>query len=127
MTDMRFAQKLEKLLSERGWNKAILADRVGVSRNTAGRWVNGDSLPFDPVLVTLAEEMGVTVDYLINEKIESPSVAAPCLSEDEAYKLRLLRDAGISGAELFRLLVRHVTESDPRPDPPRGQSSQPHA
>jgi len=44
-----------RLCKERGTNASEIADRVGLNRNTIGRWLNGKSDPGLPAAYAVAE------------------------------------------------------------------------
>lgn len=74
---MTFTDKLNLLADKQGWKGAELARRTGVTKTTAGYWLNGTRKPFSDPLLKIAREFGVTVDSLVDDQLElqeSPSV-----------------------------------------------------
>ena len=53
------------LRAEKGWSQAELARRIGVSTSAVGMYEQGRREPSLNLLVRLAQEFGVTTDYLL--------------------------------------------------------------
>lgn len=49
----------------KGWSQAELAPRIGVSASAVGMYEQGRREPSLGLLVRLAQELGVTTDYLL--------------------------------------------------------------
>ena len=65
IANTRFIERLASEMDRAGIaNKNQLAKAVGVSRDTAGTWLNGSSDPSGPNLGNLADYFGCTMDYL---------------------------------------------------------------
>lgn len=89
------ADKLTTLCDEKDWTQAQLAEKLHVSRQMAGNYMNGEvkNIPAQMV-VSIAEVFGVSTDFLLTEsKVRTPdkSIEAVCettgLSEDAVYML----------------------------------------
>ena len=50
---------------EKGWSQAELAKRIGVSASAVGMYEQGRREPSLALLVCLAQEFGVTTDFLL--------------------------------------------------------------
>lgn len=78
----------------KGWSQAELARRIGVSASAVGMYEQGRREPSLGLLVRLAQELGVTTDYLLMGEIPDgdPSVAPklPSLTARTAALFRLL-------------------------------------
>ena len=61
----------------KGWSQAELARRVGVSTSAVGMYEQGRREPSLNLLVRLAQEFGVTTDYLLMGEISDSNPAAP--------------------------------------------------
>ena len=78
----------------KGWSQAELARRIGVSASAVGMYEQGRREPSLGLLVHLAQELGVTTDYLLMGGMSDfdPSTAPklPFLTVRTAALLRLL-------------------------------------
>ena len=57
--------RMALLRAEKGWSQAELARRIGVSASAVGMYEQGRREPSLNLLVRLAQEFGVTTDYLL--------------------------------------------------------------
>lgn len=57
--------RIAALRRESGWSQAELAQRLGISASAVGMYEQGRREPAADILVLLARELGVTVDYLL--------------------------------------------------------------
>ena len=57
--------RIALLRAEKGWSQAELARRSGVSTSAVGMYEQGRREPSLGLLVRLAQELGVTTDYLL--------------------------------------------------------------
>ena len=71
-----FAQRLRDLMREKGISQQLLADKVGVSKNTVTAWLKGTPLKRNReiVLDSLAREFDVDVGYLTCEQVDRRKV-----------------------------------------------------
>jgi transcriptional regulator with XRE-family HTH domain len=74
---MKFADKLEKLRKTRGLSQESIAEKCHVSRQAVSKWESGNSLPDIDNLILIGELFGVSLDYLVNDKIEEVIPLAP--------------------------------------------------
>lgn len=81
----------------KGWSQAELARRIGVSASAVGMYEQGRREPSLGLLVRLAQELGVTTDYLLmgETPASDPSSAPelPSISVRTEALVRLLRSA----------------------------------
>ena len=80
----------------KGWSQAELARRISVSASAVGMYEQGRREPSLGLLVRLAQELGVTTDYLLMGGMTDADPSAP-------PKLPSLT---VPTAALFRLLSR---------------------
>lgn len=64
---MTLGQKLKTLLKDNGMTQEDLAERLEVSRQAVGKWVNDKGIPEVGKLVQISNLFGVSTDYLLKE------------------------------------------------------------
>ncbi len=64
---MTLGQKLKALLKDNGMTQEDLAERLEVSRQAVGKWVNDKGIPEVGKLVQISNLFGVSTDYLLKE------------------------------------------------------------
>lgn len=64
---MKLDEKLLLLRKKNGYSQEQLADKLGVARQTIGKWENGQAIPEIGVFVQLSELYHVTIDRLVKE------------------------------------------------------------
>ena len=67
------AENLARAMAARGFTQTALAEKLGVTRGAIGHWIAGRGAPLAPMLVTLSEALGVSVDYL-TQKESAPAL-----------------------------------------------------
>lgn len=67
---MTLGEKLKLLLKENGMTQEDLAERLEVSRQAAGKWVNDKGMPEVNKLIQISDIFGVSMDYLLKENYE---------------------------------------------------------
>ena len=60
-----FSERLKPIIDALNVSQKELAELIGVTEVTMSRYVNGQRMPKAPILVKLAKELGVTVDWLM--------------------------------------------------------------
>lgn len=80
----------------KGWSQAELARRIGVSTSAVGLYEQGRREPSLGLLVRLAQEFGVTTDYLLMGETQHSDLSV----EPELPSLT------VRTAALFRILSR---------------------
>ena len=73
---MEFSEKLTALRKQAGLSQEQLANRLGVTRQSVSKWESGAALPELVKLISLSEMFGVSVDYLVKDRMEEPTPAA---------------------------------------------------
>ena len=90
MNDIKdiFAKNLSKLRQASGMTQLELGERLNYSDKTVSKWERGESIPDAGMLKQIADEFGVSVDYLLEaEHDHTQSFAAEPSEEEEAlYK-----------------------------------------
>ncbi|PPC75343.1 transcriptional regulator [Pokkaliibacter plantistimulans] len=73
--EIRLAQRLASLRSERGWSLDVLAEQTGISRATLARLERGQSSPTTVQLGRLCTAYGLPMSHLIAEaEVEPPQL-----------------------------------------------------
>lgn len=67
---MTLGQKLKALLKDNSMTQEDLAERLEVSRQAVGKWVNDKGIPEVGKLVQISNLFGVSMDYLLKEDYE---------------------------------------------------------
>lgn len=96
---MMFGMRIALLRASNGWSQAELARRIGVSASAVGMYEQGRREPSLDLVIRLANEFGVTTDYLLIGD-------SPC--SDSATKLQTPALA-VQTETLIRLLTRSIT------------------
>lgn len=68
MNTKKIGEEIEKLRKEKGLTQKELAERLHVSSSAVSKWERGVAVPDVYMLQTLAEQLGVSVSELIEEK-----------------------------------------------------------
>ena len=91
----RFSEKLGQKILQLGLNGQKLARRSDVSDSEISRIMNGKSLPGLENAIALARAVGVSLDYLADDKLEAdPSQPQESTNELETSILKLVREIG---------------------------------
>jgi transcriptional regulator with XRE-family HTH domain len=97
--DMGYTEKLQRLCALRGFDQSRLAERIGISKSSMSRILNGTQEPKLRLAQELARVLGVTLDYLVNEEIEDePTGQLVAVTEEELLILKLVRRLGADQA-----------------------------
>jgi transcriptional regulator with XRE-family HTH domain len=100
---MGYAEKMQRLCALRGLDQSALAERMGISKSSMSRILSGAQEPKLRLAQDLARELGVTLDYLMDESADDPSRQPITVTEDELTVLKLVRRLGVDVA-IDRLL-----------------------
>ena len=68
MNTITIGGKITKLRKEKGLTQSRLAEMLNVSNKAISRWETGEGYPETSLLVPLANALGVSVDFLLNEE-----------------------------------------------------------
>ena len=64
-------ENIRNLRKQKGLGQEELANRIHVVRQTVSKWESGLSVPDSSMLISLANELDVTVSDLLGETIEN--------------------------------------------------------
>lgn len=82
---MTLGQKLKALLKDNSMTQEDLAERLEVSRQAVGKWVNDKGIPEVGKLVQISNLFGVSLDYLLKEDCEEKNILKEQASSDSGY------------------------------------------
>lgn len=103
---MGYADKLQRLCALRGLDQTTLAERVRLSKSSMSRIFSGLQEPKISLAHELARELGVTIDYLVDDDHDPEKIPGDHLvpvSTDELAVLKIIRRLGVDNA-LDRLI-----------------------
>ena len=86
-----FGNRIMQLRRRKGWDRASLADRLGVPPERLKRWELGTYLPSLGLLVALARTLGVTIDELVTGQAPTPELSRRQQDEAKLYLGGLMR------------------------------------
>jgi transcriptional regulator with XRE-family HTH domain len=84
-------KRIVQLRRRRGWNRASLAERLGVSPERLKKWELGANLPGVGLLATLARTLDVTIDELVTGRAPAPEFSLRQQDEAKLYLAGLMR------------------------------------
>ncbi len=82
---MTLGQKLRTLLKDNGMTQEDLAERLEVSRQAVGKWVNDKGIPEVGKIVQISNLFGVSTDYLLKEDYEEKGYPEEKVVSDSGY------------------------------------------
>jgi transcriptional regulator with XRE-family HTH domain len=104
MGGMGYAEKLQKLCAMKSLDQSTLASKVGLSKSSISRIVSGVQEPKLRLAYDLAQVLGVTLDYLVEDSPElGPTQHLVMVSDEELMILKIVRRLGTNTA-IDRLL-----------------------
>jgi transcriptional regulator with XRE-family HTH domain len=130
MTSDHFAEKVGRRLDELGLSQSDVAKAIGTYQSTISDWVQENRLPKIGFLIRLAEVLGTTLDYLVNDAIpvgqhahnkdeELILAMARALGYDESKRrlLQMFPPPGHTYEQIWGGLAPQQPEESPQPKP----------
>jgi transcriptional regulator with XRE-family HTH domain len=122
-----FAEKVRALMKSKGMSQVELASRIGTRQQVVSRWLDKDKPPKARYLARIAVELGVSVDYLLDD---GQAKFRPVLDPEEAKILDLAREIGYQVARRRLLRMddadyRPSAQDEPKRDAKQGRDSDP--
>jgi transcriptional regulator with XRE-family HTH domain len=130
MTSNHFAEKLGRRITELGLSQEDVADAIGSYQSTISDWIQKNKLPKIGYLIRLAEVLGTTLDYLVNDSIpvgqhaynkdeELILAMARALGYDESKRrlLQMFPPPGHTYEQIWGGLAPQQPEESPQPEP----------
>lgn len=114
MLAMKFKEKADKLIEEKGWNQSELARRLNgiVSNSTVNAWFVKGLKPNTDALLKMSQIFDVPMDYLADD--QQDLLTPRKMDEDQAFIARFILEIGTK--EAIRRLTE-PSETPPSPDP----------
>lgn len=107
--DLMTANRLQQLRKENGYSQEVLAERLGLSRQSVSKWERGESSPEIDNLIALSKIYGLTVDELLDISGEGANAGTEKSSHDFKGKMKSLlskaNDFGIYSQAAKKLLI----------------------
>ncbi len=94
---MNLVEKIEKLLSDRGWKQIDLAEAIGVSKQRVSQWMQGTGQPKPYHLLRMARALNVPMEFLADDTMED--IAAQGVSAEEMKVVEMARVLGLEEAK----------------------------
>ena len=63
-----FSERLKKLLNEKGYTQKSFSEDSGISEGSISNFVKGNSIPKESLLLVIANQLGVSKDYLLGQQ-----------------------------------------------------------
>ncbi len=81
---MSFGENLQKLRKGKNISQESLAEELGVSRQTIGKWENGTTYPETECLIQISDFFDVSIDTLLKGTVAETNITET-LSSDKAF------------------------------------------
>lgn len=72
--DLMTANRLQQLRKENGYTQEVLAEKLGISRQSVSKWERAEASPDTDNLIALAKIYGLSVDQLLDTSADSTVV-----------------------------------------------------
>lgn len=108
--------RISALRREMGQSQADLAKYLGVSASAVGMYEQGRREPSGAILVALAENFGVSTDYLLTGKpnsTEETAIAQILCNRLDAAQQRILHRSDAFSREELAILLAAVLTNEP--------------
>ena len=113
-----FGRRLHVLLAEKNMNQRELADVLGVTESTVGKWTLGKSMPRTiGTIQTIADYFHVNKNYLLDEKADKNGLISVASERQDYYddqEITTIANELKSNHDMRTLLdvSRHLSEED---------------
>ncbi len=109
-----FYDKLKKVCFEKGTNMTALSQKLKISSGNISKWKNG-VVPKSETLILIAQELSVSIDYLLGLNENSTAKGASALSKEkqnllEMYDMLSEKEQGIILGELRNMTRERVEQ-----------------
>lgn len=84
--DLMTANRLQQLRKENGYTQEVLAEKLGISRQSVSKWERAEASPDTDNLLALAKIYGLTVDQLLDTSADVTVINTNANKKDKDYK-----------------------------------------
>lgn len=102
---MILPEKLVYLRKQKGLSQEELAEKMALSRQSISRWESGGAVPGIDSLKLLSRLYGVSVDYLLDDRLDAPTDTTPQETPEPVPTVSFLRKYGWFTAFILTLIV----------------------
>ena len=102
---MILPEKLVYLRKQKGLSQEELAEMMALSRQSISRWESGGAVPGIDSLKLLSRLYGVSVDYLLDDRLDAPTDTTPQETPEPVLTVSFLRKYGWFTAFILTLIV----------------------
>ena len=99
---------IKNLRKEKGLSQEELAIKLNVVRQTVSKWERGLSVPDSSMLISLAEELGTSVNVLLGESVEDKALNDDVDIKTIAERLEVINLQLARRSEMKIKLVRWI-------------------
>lgn len=107
--EMELSQKLKVLMRAQRYSQSQVAVKLGVSQPQVSTWVTGKSRPDVRETLVLARLLGVPMEYLVDDAMETVDAESP---EQVREILKLVRYVGGFDVAVARLTLAPTVEAE---------------
>jgi len=113
MKDLKniIADNIVLLRKEKGLTQAQLAERLNYSDKAVSKWERGESLPDVAVLKSLAEILGVTVDYLLESDHQKTELKKAAVSRKKFRRRAIITSMCVMLVWLIATVVFFILDT----------------
>lgn len=112
---MKLQDKLYQLRKSKGLSQMELAEAINVSRQAISKWETGTALPTIENFLSLSRLYGVSVDYLVDDEIETemeiPVVKATAGYYKQRNKLTIIYAVIVCFIVIIAMAIGFVTHA----------------
>ena len=102
---MILAEKIINLRKKNGWSQEVLAEKLGVTRQSISKYEGAQSIPDLDKILKLSEIFGVTTDYLIKDELEEEEYAPSQMHENESESDRSVHKVTMEMANEYLQII----------------------
>ena len=107
--DLKTANRFQQFRKQNGYSQEVLAEKLGISRQSISKWERGEASPEIDNLLALAKIYDVTIDELLDTAGDKAIVESKIVEKDFKGKMKSLlskaNDFGIYPQTAKKLLI----------------------